>query len=462
MSQATETRFGHYRLLQRLGAGGMAEVFRARIAGRAGRYRDVAIKRLLPQLSDDAELITMFTDEARLSRQLDHPGIARVYESGTVDGSLFIAMEYIAGKDLCRVARACGERPMPVGMVLQIGAAVADALGHAHGLCDADGQPLNVVHRDVSPQNILVSYSGVPKLIDFGIAKARVRLQHTMGGVIKGKFAYMSPEQIKGGDLDGRSDLFALGIVLFELLAATDLFCEDNDLRTITNILEAPIPSLRGLNPEVPGELEGVVHRALARSPEQRFQSAGELREALLGVGARSPSGMMTQGELGQWMVRTFPDEAAASQPLRPGGGPPIDDTLQDDRSDWSDDTETEPDPRGPRRRRAAAQAPPSEEVATALLQRPPGAPPLNLPGLPTIDDRRPPLTGPSLPAGGGPDPADPFAGEDTKTSPNVHGFTDPVARRPRGVPATALLLWIAIGLVVCVGSGVIAYFLVR
>src|SRR2546425_1790066 len=213
-------RFGKYLLLERIAVGGMAEVFAAKAFGVEGFERLLAIKQILPTMGEDPEFISMFVDEARIAVQLAHANIVQVLELGKHEESLYIAMEYVSGRDLRQLMERFRKRQeaMPLPQVCLIVAEVCEALDHAHRKRDAQGRALGIVHRDVSPQNVLVSFEGEVKLIDFGIAKAESRLQKTQSGILKGKFSYMSPEQVKGDAVDGRSDVFACGILLWELV----------------------------------------------------------------------------------------------------------------------------------------------------------------------------------------------------------------------------------------------------
>ena len=219
-------KFGKYLLLERIAVGGMAEVFVAKAFGVEGFERLLAIKKILPTMGEDGEFISMFVDEARIAVQLSHANIVQVLELGKHDDNLYIAMEYISGRDLRQVIERFRKRaqPMPIPQVCLMVAEVCEALDYAHRKRDARGQPLGIVHRDVSPQNVIVSFEGETKLIDFGIAKAESRLQKTQAGILKGKFSYMSPEQVRGQAVDGRSDIFAAGILLWELICGEKLF----------------------------------------------------------------------------------------------------------------------------------------------------------------------------------------------------------------------------------------------
>ncbi|MBI5478859.1 MAG: serine/threonine protein kinase, partial [Deltaproteobacteria bacterium] len=235
--------FGRYELLRKIAAGGMGQVLLAR-KGAEGFEKLVVIKRILPHLVEDEEFFTMFMDEARITMRLDHPNIARINEFGVENGIHYIEMEYVAGEDVRRVdkrARAVGQT-IPLGIILRIMADAAAGLDFAHKAKDARGLPLNLVHRDVSPQNVLVGFDGAVKLIDFGVAKAAGRAQHTATGILKGKFPYMSPEQADGLEMDGRSDVFALAIVMWELLTGKRLFKGENELMTQRLVKACQVP----------------------------------------------------------------------------------------------------------------------------------------------------------------------------------------------------------------------------
>ena len=212
--------FGKYFLLERVNVGGMAEVFRAKTTGVEGFERLVAVKRILPDIAEDEEFVTMFKDEAKIAVQLTHANIAQIFDLGRADGSFYIALEYIHGKDLRAIMNRVRQRAdqLPVAFACYVIMKVCEGLDYAHSKHDGAGQFLNLVHRDVSPQNLLVSYEGEVKIIDFGIAKAAGKAGKTQAGILKGKFGYMSPEQILGLEIDRRSDVFGVGICLYELL----------------------------------------------------------------------------------------------------------------------------------------------------------------------------------------------------------------------------------------------------
>jgi serine/threonine protein kinase len=277
-------KFGKYLLLERIAVGGMAEVYAAKAFGVEGFERIVAIKKILPTLGEDPEFVSMFVDEARIAVQLSHANIVQVFELGKHDDSLYIAMEYVAGRDVRQLAERYRRHnlPMPVPQACAIVARACEALDHAHRKCDAAGKPLGIVHRDVSPQNVLVSFEGDVKLIDFGIAKAETRLQRTQSGILKGKFSYMSPEQVQGQPIDRRSDVFAAGVLLWELLCGRKLFTGDTDLALLDKVRRAEVPPPRSIVPEIPEALEAVVLKALTRDPADRYQWCSELHDDLV------------------------------------------------------------------------------------------------------------------------------------------------------------------------------------
>ena len=275
--------FGRYELLKRLAGGGMGEVYLARQRGIDGFQKLLVIKTLLPHLCEDEEFITMFKDEARVSAQLIHPNICQVFEFDQVSGVFYMCMEYLRGEDLRRFWKACETKgtPLRVPLICRVIADAAAGLDFAHSMRDHTGEPYNIVHRDISPQNILVTFEGGVKVIDFGVAKAAGRAQHTRTGALKGKYSYMSPEQVAGHEIDGRSDIFALGIVLHELLTGRRLFKADSDVQTLARVREALVPPPSRLNPQLPPGLDAIVLKALAKDPDNRYRTAQEFRLAL-------------------------------------------------------------------------------------------------------------------------------------------------------------------------------------
>jgi serine/threonine protein kinase len=273
--------YSRFALLGRIAWGGMAEIFLARETTSAAS-RHLVVKRILPHVADDEGFVTMFLDEARLAMRLQHPNICPVYEFGEAAGTWFIAMEWVDGVPLgklIRKARATGGVPIP--LVVRVIAQTSEALHYAHRARDENGAPLGIVHRDVSPQNIMVAYNGNVKLLDFGVAKAASHETRTQAGVVKGKLAYMAPEQCRGDAIDARADVFGLGVCLYEALVGRPLYQRQTDFETLKAVIEEPVPSARTLRPEVPADLDAIVQRALAKTPEARWQSAGELQEAL-------------------------------------------------------------------------------------------------------------------------------------------------------------------------------------
>jgi serine/threonine protein kinase len=293
-------RFGKYNLLDRISIGGMAEVFRARTAD--GRL--YAVKRILPALVEDESFIRMFVQEARIAGQLVHPHICRIYELGRFEGTHFIAMEYVWGKDLIQIRNRLAKlkRPMPLAMTVAIMCMALDGLDYAHKKRDGFSRPLDVVHRDCSPHNMLLGYDGMVKVIDFGIAKVRSSVIKTVG-VLKGKFAYMSPEQTTGKPIDRRSDIFSMGIVLYELVTGERLFAGGSDFAVLERVRTADIRPSREIVPGLPDELEAVIGKSLASDPNARYQWCSEMREDLAMLGAAS------REELTDWLRDLFAED---------------------------------------------------------------------------------------------------------------------------------------------------------
>ncbi|MCB9651690.1 MAG: protein kinase [Deltaproteobacteria bacterium] len=272
-----------YRLVHKLGVGGMAEVFLAQQRGLAGFEKLVVIKRVLPQLRQDSGFVNMLLAEARLAAGLRHPNIVEIYDVHRDEGDFFIVMEYLAGEDLrlmLATARKAGFR-FPVGVAGRIISDASAGLDFAHRAVDADGRPLGVVHRDIGPTNIILTYHGISKVLDFGVAKANIHNIYTRPGTLKGKYGYASPEQVQHRALDARSDIFSLGIVLHELLTGQRLFRGKTPPETLKAVMEAPIVPPSRINPEVPPALDELVARALERDRNRRLSSAGELQEQL-------------------------------------------------------------------------------------------------------------------------------------------------------------------------------------
>jgi len=246
--------FGKYYLLERINVGGMAEVFKAKTFGVEGFERLLAVKRILPNIAEDEEFITMFIDEAKIAVQLQHANIAQIFDLGKVDDSFFIALEYVHGRDLRSIFDRMRNKAesLPIAMACYVTMQVCEGLDYAHNKRDAQGRELNLVHRDISPQNVLIGYEGECKLIDFGIAKAAGKASKTQAGILKGKFGYMSPEQVRGLPIDKRSDIFAVGIVLYELLTGERLFIGESDFSTLEKVRNVEIQPPSSYNKKIP------------------------------------------------------------------------------------------------------------------------------------------------------------------------------------------------------------------
>lgn len=312
-SSAPLGRCGRFELLERVGVGGMGEIFLGRALGAGGRQ--VAIKRMLPEAAKDPRFVGMFVDEARIATLLRHENIARVYEFGEHEGSHFLALEWVPGVDLRQMLdRAPGGLPLPIAARLTIG--VATALEYAHNL-EEEGSPLHLVHRDVSPVNLMIRFDGAIKLLDFGLAKARTQLEKTLPGYVKGKFGYLAPEQIVVGEVDPRTDVFALGLCLFEMLTGKQIFSERSAADTVIAVrgFTGP-PSVALLRPEVSPELDAIVARALAPERGDRYQSAAELQQAV--ERALGPEGIADKAAIGDYVRGLFPERAN-----RPSRRPP-------------------------------------------------------------------------------------------------------------------------------------------
>jgi serine/threonine-protein kinase len=318
--------FGRYELIEQIAAGGMAEIWLARQSSEVDFHRIVVVKKLNEDLAEDERFVGMFLDEARTSAQLSHPNVVQVFDLGLEDGEYFIAMEYIHGEDLIEISHAAVEAQhlIPQPIVVRIVADALKGLHHAHTQVGEDGRPLGIVHRDASPHNLLVTYDGMVKLVDFGIAKARTQVEVTGSGMLKGKHAYMSPEQVRGDPIDHRSDIFTIGSVLFELCTGQRLFEEHGAVATLEAVMLAPIPRPSTLEPDIPERLEAVITRALERDPEARYQSA----EAMLLDLERSIPRVPGSAEVGRYMRSLFDpviaekervlDILAKSEPLAP------------------------------------------------------------------------------------------------------------------------------------------------
>ncbi len=275
--------FGKYVLLRKIALGGMAEIFKAKVAGAEGFEKDLVIKRILPHYTEDDSFVRMFIDEASITAKLQHNNIVQIFDFDVLDRCYYIAMEYIEGQDLKDVLKVAKKTPsghLSVAQVVWITIETAKALHYAHTK-QHKGQPLNIVHRDVSPSNIMLTYNGEVKLMDFGIAKAAERSTKTVVGAVKGKVAYMSPEQARGKQLDGRSDLFALAIIMWEMLTGKRLFLAESDFETLNSVLKLDAPAPSRINPDVPGDLDLILLKALSKDRDERYANAEEFARKL-------------------------------------------------------------------------------------------------------------------------------------------------------------------------------------
>lgn len=362
-----------YELLGRLAVGGMAELYLARAVGSDADGRVVVLKRILPHLSEDPEFVRMFRDEAYLAATLDHPNIVRVFDIGRHNDDYFFTMEYVHGENLRGLLRAAQKREgteIPLQHLLTVMIGITSGLHYAHERVDGNGRPLQIVHRDVSPTNVLVSYDGSVKIVDFGIAKAAAGTHVTQAGMLKGKAAYMSPEQCRADKVDRRSDVFAIGILLYEMSTLTRLFKGDNELAILHQVLLGSIDPPTKRTHRYPPELERIVLRALQNKPEDRYQTALELREDLENF-ARSANITPSTTELGQYMLSLFGYRplpwaqmgiGAPSLPSKPA--PPAKGDLTPDRAG------------SPSRPAQPARRPGSQRIAAAKPATYPSSPP--------------------------------------------------------------------------------------
>ena len=312
MSNFQPTRFGKYLLLEKLATGGMAQLYRAKIIGVEGFEKFIAIKQILPHLAHEEELITSFIDEAKLAALLNHQNVVQIYDFGSMENSYFITMEFLHGKDLRSVNAKAKEKGSPVSLenALYLISKVCAGLDYAHKLKDFQGKSLHIIHRDISPQNIFLTYEGDVKIVDFGIAKAASQSTITQVGMIKGKVAYMSPEQAAGKVIDHRSDIFATGILLYELIAGGRMFKGDDTLQILSKVREAEFTPLGTLKGGLPEKLYEIASKALAKDPEDRYQSCADMQadieECIFRLNLR-PSGR----SLAEYLKLLFAEEIA-------------------------------------------------------------------------------------------------------------------------------------------------------
>ena len=315
-AEPSSTVFGRYHLGPLVAKGGMASVYLARIQGSAGFEKSVALKLILPSLSEDQDFVAMFMDEARIASKIDHPNVCTVFDFGRVDGRYYLAMEYLRGQSLRHVLRRVyefGPEPDWVRTLCTLMVQTCEGLHAAHELRDPDGLLLDVVHRDISPHNIFVTYDGVAKIVDFGIASARNREHHTTTGTIKGKLAYMAPEQLTGAELDRRVDVWALGIVLWEALTGRRLFRGRTDSETLFQVMTKEVPAPSSLTKNVPKELDAIVAKALQRDPSRRYADARAFGRALSEFLSTSGPPLLSS-DVAQWMGELFAQEKHAQR----------------------------------------------------------------------------------------------------------------------------------------------------
>ncbi len=310
MPEARQKTLGRYEVIGDLATGGMAEILLARLVGPSGFERLVVIKRIFAHLAKDPGFVTMFLDEARTVARINHPNVVQVHELAKEDGDLFLAMEYLEGETVSGLLRRLwsSQKTLDSAIAAHVVAEACRGLQAAHDLPDDEGTPLDLVHRDVSPQNLFITYGGAVKILDFGIAKLSNRSTKTEPGQIKGKYAYMSPEQCAGKNLDRRSDVFSLGIVLHELLTGHRLFARPTEMETLRAVCEGPIAPPSRIAPGVPAAIESVCLRALERRREERYASCAEMRKDLLGALRNRGSADDPEAALAALMQSLYPD----------------------------------------------------------------------------------------------------------------------------------------------------------
>jgi serine/threonine protein kinase len=375
----------------------MADVFKARIQGPAGFERTFVVKRILPHLSDDPAFTKMFIDEAKIAAKLTHPNIVQVFELGNVDEEYFMSMEYVRGHDLAETMRTLWARvgPPRPELVAYVGREMCRALAYAHDFTSEEGESLGMIHRDVSPSNVMLSYDGAVKILDFGIAKALggdAAEEATKSGTLKGKFAYMAPEQTASNDIDRRIDIFATGIVLHEILTGRRLFKGENDMQTIERVRRCEVVAPSLFNPLCPPQLDQIVLQALAKNPDERYQSASEMADALDDIVYAT---RFQSTQLAQTMRSLFPADAGGD--LRAtGSARMITGSVSPSRSNTG---VPRSDPHGSRPNPTATRSPTIPPIvaptATSPSYRiPPSHSNINLPQPPPVGFLRRPLVG--------------------------------------------------------------------
>jgi eukaryotic-like serine/threonine-protein kinase len=409
-------RFGPYIVYEQLGIGGMAQVHRA-VAADSDVQHPVALKRMLSHIAGNQDMVKSFVREARLASYLRHENVAQTYDLGRVGDTYFIVMELITGRNLREVLRHCGATtgPMPVPVALHILNQICDALDYAHNLRDETGTPLGIIHRDVSPSNVIVSTTGVVKLIDFGIAKASAAGMQTMSGTLKGKFAYMAPEYL-AGRIDARADLFAVGVIAHELLTNRPLFSGRDDIDTLTRVRDMRIAPPSNKNPLVPPEIDDIVMTALQRDPERRWQHATALRSALTTLTHRLGL-VASKAQVVQWLDWAFTQK----RPSRPDDEP---------------DTETDGDPLSEEPSISIQQptvdlSPKSQQITLRMNDRAPDPPTKTPVGTPAYVPAQHPLpAGLAMPAD--------LSGAVAPPRQTTSAVVPPVARASASIPVRA------------------------
>jgi serine/threonine-protein kinase len=367
-------KVGRYEVISHLATGGMAQIYLARQTGLGAFERHVVLKTILRERASDQRFITMFLDEAKLAATLNHQNIAQVFEVDQADGAYFMAMEYVHGENARAILETTLRRgwTIPLELAVMIVSGAAAGLHHAHERKGKQGQPLNIVHRDVSPANIMVGYDGSVKVLDFGIAKAEERATKTVGGTIKGKYGYMSPEQCKGKPIDRRSDIFALGICLYEMTTLRRAFKGNDDFETMKRIVAGDVILPSVAVPGYPRELEAIVLTAMANDPSARFQTAAEMIEALDAFAQRAKL-VGSNTALGRFMVQLF---GSKKEPWVEGVDSPDRTAITDNRAQTEQDAADDEKTHVVEDRRAPSPAPASDAAAWQQTEaRRPSAP---------------------------------------------------------------------------------------
>ncbi len=303
--------FGDYILLEKLASGGMAEVYLAKKMASSGVQKFVAIKRILQQFSDSKDFIAMFKDEAKIAINLSHSNVVSIHDFGIQDSQFYIVMEFVEGRNLRQILNRMKKlkQQFSIAQVTHTIKQVTEGLDYAHNCIDpTTGQALNIIHRDISPQNIMLSFEGNAKIVDFGIAKAAYQIESTQAGTLKGKFGYMSPEQVEGQIVDRRTDIFALGIMIWEMLANQRLFLANNEINTLRKIRECDVPRLRDINPNIPLDLDKIVQRALKKDKSERYKTAFDMHRDLQSFLSRFEPDFSTK-DISQFVRELFSEE---------------------------------------------------------------------------------------------------------------------------------------------------------